>query len=235
MSFTNTDLISIYNSRKTLLDVFRETNETSNTLYNIGSYDNFNINEIEAMTKNNQLDMLLTHDKERVVGHSIYVKYLLSKTAIRLPTIDDLVEELFEIEGILTKEDTLVIVVNDEPNDSMIAKLRYLFDNRGYYVVVHNIKRLQRNILKHVLVPTHTLLLSVKTFGWNSEGENDKEKTSDLDILKQKYNLKNFNQLPEISRFDPVALLIELRPGQVCKIDRKSVTSVDSEYYRICV
>jgi DNA-directed RNA polymerase subunit H (RpoH/RPB5) len=235
MSFTNTDLISIYNSRKTLLDVFRETNETSNTLYNLSSYENFNINEIEAMTKNNQLDMLLTHDKERAVGHSIYVKYLLSKTAIRLPTIDDLVEELFEIEGILTKEDTLVIVVNDEPNDSMIAKLRYLFDNRGYYVVVHNIKRLQRNILKHVLVPAHTVLNDVKILGINSEGSEDKEELSELDVLKRKYNLKNFNQLPEISRFDPVALLIELRPGQVCKIDRKSVTSVDSEYYRICV
>jgi DNA-directed RNA polymerase I, II, and III subunit RPABC1 len=79
------------------------------------------------------------------------------------------------------------------------------------------------------------VLNDVKILGVNSEGSEDKEELSELDVLKRKYNLKNFNQLPEISRFDPVALLIELRPGQVCKIDRKSVTSVDSEYYRICV
>ena len=53
--------------------------------------------------------------------------------------------------------------------------------------------------------------------------------------VKQKYNLKSLSQLPEISRFDPVALLIEMRPGQICKIERSSITSVDSEYYRVCV
>jgi DNA-directed RNA polymerase subunit H (RpoH/RPB5) len=63
----------------------------------------------------------------------------------------------------------------------------------------------------------------------------DGETMSDLEKLKQQYNLKSMNQLPEISRFDPVALLIELRPGQVCKIERDSVTSVDSVYYRVCV
>ena len=231
MNVSNTDLISIYNSRKTLLEIFRETDENSNTLTNIKSYENFNINEVEAMVRNNQLDMLLTHSKEREYkGHSIYVKYLLSKSAVRLQAIEDLVEDLFEVEGILTKNDTLIVVVNDEPNDSMHAKLRYLFDNQGYYVVLHNIKRLQRNILKHSLVPKHVV---VDNYKYASSDESTE--ASDLDRLMQKFNLKNLSQLPEISRFDPIALLIELRPGQVCKIERKSVTSVDSEYYRICV
>jgi DNA-directed RNA polymerase subunit H (RpoH/RPB5) len=177
--------------------------------YDVSSYNNFNINEVEAMAKNNQLDMLMKSSH-----HSAYVKYLLSKSAIRLTAIDDLVEELFEIEAVLTKKDTLIIVVNDEPNDSMIAKLRYLYDHRGVYVVVHNIKRLQRNILKHGLVPNHSIV---------------------EDVQKIDYSLKDLSQLPEISRFDPVALLIELRPGQVCKIDRKSITSAESTYYRYCV
>ena len=60
------------------------------------------------------------------------------------------------------------------------------------------------------------------------------DKISDLEKVMRKYNLKSVSQLPEISRFDPVALLIELRPGSVCKIDRNSVTSVDSIYYRVC-
>jgi DNA-directed RNA polymerase subunit H (RpoH/RPB5) len=203
MNFTTTDLVSIYNSRQTLIDVMQGRG------YDVSSYNNFNINEVEAMAKNNQLDMLM-----KSPHHSAYVKYLLSKSAVRLTAIDELVEDLFEIEAVLTKKDTLIIVVNDEPNDSMVAKLRYLFDHRGVYVVVHNIKRLQRNILKHLLVPPHSIV---------------------EDVQKIDYSIKDLTQLPEISRFDPIALLIELRPGQVCKIDRKSITSSESTYYRYCV
>jgi len=203
MNFTNTDLVSIYNSRQTLIDVMQGRG------YDVSNYNNFNINEVEAMAKNNQLDVLM-----KSPHHSAYVKYMLSKSAVRLTAIDELVEELFEIEAVLTKKDTLIIVVNDEPNDSMVAKLRYLFDHRGVYVVVHNIKRLQRNILKHELVPHHSIV---------------------EDVQKIDYSIKDLSQLPEISRFDPIALLIELRPGQVCKIDRKSITSSESTYYRYCV
>ena len=42
-------------------------------------------------------------------------------------------------------------------------------------------------------------------------------------------------QLPEISRFDPQALVVGIRPGEVCKIDRSSVTALSTEYYRVCV
>ena len=228
MSFTNTDIISIYNSRKTILDVIKDSHMVNNVLENIYNYENFNINEVEAMAKNNQLDMLFKGDSIKI-AHSVYVKYLLNKTSNRVPAINELVEELFEIEGILTKKDTLMIIINDEPNDSLITKLCHLYDNRGIFVVVHNIARLQRNILKHTLVPKHTIVFDEK---WNGPEGSDK---TDLEIVKEKYNLKSLSQLPEISRFDPVALLIELRPGQVCKIDRHSITSVDSVYYRVCV
>ena len=97
-------------------------------------------------------------------------------------------------------------------------------------MVVHNIARLQRNILKHSLVPKHTIVYDEI---WNKTETS--ELVSDLEKIKIQYNLKSVNQLPEISRFDPVALLIELRPGQVCKIERDSITSVDSLYFRVCV
>ena len=50
MSFKQTDIISIYNSRKTIIDIY-------NTEF-LSDYEYFNINEVEAMAKNNQLDML---------------------------------------------------------------------------------------------------------------------------------------------------------------------------------
>lgn len=143
---------------------------------------------------------------------------MLSSKAIRIKAIEDLIDELYVVENVLSSQDILAIVINDEPNDSLVATLKYLYDKRGIYVVVHSIKRLQRNILKHTLVPPHTIMTK-----------------SQVDELKKDYNLKTIHQLPEISRFDPVALLIGMRPGQVCKIERKSPTSMVSNYYRVCV
>jgi DNA-directed RNA polymerase subunit H (RpoH/RPB5) len=226
MSLSNTDILSIYNSRKTLIDVFLTINDDMYFEYpNFKDYDSFNINEVEAMAKNDQLDMLLISN----ASPNIYVKYMLTKSTIRLQAIDDLVETLFEIEGTLKKSDTLIIVVNDEPNESMIARLRHLYDERGIYIVMHNINRLQQNILKHTLVPQHKVVSTIKY-----PNDNGVE-VSELDELMTKYKLKNLSQLPEISRFDPVALLIMLRPGQVCEINRKSATSVSTLYYRVCV
>ncbi len=225
MNYSNTDILSIYNSRKTLIDVFLTINNDMYSEYtNFKDYDNFNINEVEAMAKNDQLDMLITSNS----NPNIYVKYMLTKSTIRLQAIDDLVEMLYEIEGTLKKTDTLIIVVNDEPNESLVAKLKYLYDDRGIFIVVHNINRLQQNILKHSLVPKHRVVSTVKYDVGDGE-------TDEVQQLMVRYKLKSLTQLPEISRFDPVALLIMLRPGQVCEIERKSVSSVTTLYYRICV
>jgi DNA-directed RNA polymerase subunit H (RpoH/RPB5) len=223
MSFSNAELTSIYNSRKTLLEIYGDEEifwklDQRTVL----EYHNFTINEIEAMAKNNQLDMFL---KSQTDTGKIYVKYMLNKSTIRLTLVDDLVEELFEYEGVLGKNDTLVLIINDEPNDSMVAKLQYLYDNKGYFIVSHNINRLQRNIMNHTLVPKHRIV----------EDLVGKDGKSTIDTFMTKYNLKSKSQLPEISRFDPVALLVCLRPGQICEIDRKSPTSVVSKYYRVCV
>ena len=59
----------------------------------------------------------------------------------------------------------------------------------------------------------------------------DKEK----DELKIKYNLNSYKQLPEISRFDPQALAMSMRPGDIGKIERSSVTSLTYDYYRFCI
>ena len=55
------------------------------------------------------------------------------------------------------------------------------------------------------------------------------------DQVLKKYNITDTKQMPSISRYDPVALAIGLRPGQICKITRSSKTSVTSIYYRYCV
>ena len=52
--------------------------------------------------------------------------------------------------------------------------------------------------------------------------------------MKKRYNIVNDTELPEISRYDPVAQAIGMRPGQICKIIRPSKTAITTDYYRIC-
>jgi DNA-directed RNA polymerase subunit H (RpoH/RPB5) len=209
MSTTSNRILSIYKSRHTIIDLLDHQE------YDTKEYEGFSINEIDAMVTNNQLDMLLTNPKTQ---RKTYVKYYLNAKQIRPAVLEDLIEDLYVIENVLTKNDTLIVIIEDEPNDTIITKLQYLYDHDGYFVIIHNIKRLQFNILNHKLVPECIIL-----------------EEPDIQALKKKHNIKNLVQLPEISRFDPQALAIGLRPGQVCMFKRESVTAMFYEYYRLCV
>jgi len=202
-------ILTLYKSRKTILEILDEQQ------YETKDYAGFSINEIDAMYMNNQLDLLLSHKND---GRKIYVKYYLDAKQIRPNNLDNIIEDLFSIENILTKNDTLVIVIEDEPNDTIITKLKYLYDHDGIFVVIHNIRRLQFNILQHKLVPEVTIL-----------GK------TEIETLQKKYNIKSLQQLPDISRFDPLALALCMRPGQVCKINRASATALQYDYYRLCI
>lgn len=206
---TNNRILRIYKSRATILKLLQKQG------YNVTDYSEFSINEIDTMFTNKQLDMLVTNEN---TDNKTYVKYYLDAKQVRPQYLDEIIEDLFLVESVLTKNDTLVIIIDGEPNETIISKVNYLYDHDGIFVVIHNISRLQFNILEHSLVPPIKIL---------SEGET-------AQILKT-YNLKDTTQLPEISRFDAQALAISMRPGQVCEIERKSVTVMKYNYYRVCV
>ena len=209
MASKSNRILNIFKSRKNILDILFEQN------YKTSDYEGFTINEIDAMYTNTQLDMLINHDKN---GRKIYIKYYLTAKQIRPQNLEDIIEDLFTVENVLTKEDTLVIIIEDEPNDTILTRLKYLYDHDGIFVIIHNIRRLQYNMLKHRLVPDCYLL--------------DEKERKDL---MQKFNIKNPMQLPEISRFDPQALVMCLRPGDICRFVRNSATAMTYDYYRICV
>ena len=118
----------------------------------------------------------------------------------------------------LSNNDTLIIITKMEPNQTLLKFLTHLWETEQKYVVIFSFKRLQFNILNHNMVPFNITL---------SQSESNE--------VRQKYNIMNNEQIPEISRFDPVAQAICLRPGEMCKIIRPSRTSITSEFYRICV
>lgn len=208
MSTTTNRVLSLFRSRLNLLE------QLEHLEYDVTDYSGFSINEIDAMSTHNQLDMLVTNKN----GRKAFVKYYLDAKQIRVPILSGLIEDLYTIDNVLSKEDTLIVVTEDEPNDSIISHLKYIYEQDGVFVVIHNIKRLQFNLLKHRLVPPCVVL-----------------KESEVKEVFKKYNISSVKQLPEISRFDPQALVNCIRPGQVCMFRRSSQTAMEYDYYRLCV
>jgi DNA-directed RNA polymerase subunit H (RpoH/RPB5) len=211
---TNILISEIYKSRKNILDLMEKQK------YNVKDYSNFSINEVNTMRQNNQLDMLLEKNEEDIITkrkNKVYIRYYLGKM-IRPANLQEMIDDLFNIEEILKKEDTLYIITKDEINETLTNELKHIWESDGIFIVIENITRLQFNILNHVLVPQHTLL-------------------SSEEVLKvmERYNITNKIQFPDISRFDPVARAIGLRPGDVCHIVRPSKTAIEANYYRVCV
>ena len=210
----STLIASIFKSRNVLLEQLEYMD------YNTQEYVDFNVSEINAKYSNNQLDMLLEKKKEDpATGKKgkIYVLYYLAKL-IRPNNLQDFIEDLYITDEVLTKDDTLFIVSKEEVNDTLMSSLKHLWETEGYFIVIQNIKRLQFNIQNHTMVPKHRIM---------SEEEVNK--------IKLQYNINKNNQFPEISRFDPVAQSIYMRPGEVCAIMRPSKSAILAPYYRICV
>ena len=205
---------SLYHARKTLLQLMKHQG------YNIKEYENFSINEVNTMFQTKQLDMLMekTEPKPESQRNSkIYICFYLAKT-IRPQNIQDMMDDLFQMEEILTKDDILYIVVKDDINETLTNLLKHIWEQDKIFIVMQNIKRLQFNILEHALVPKHRIL-------------NEYE----IKQVKAKYNITSDSQIPDISRFDPVAQAICIRPGEICEIQRPSKTAILSLYYRICI
>jgi len=58
----------------------------------------------------------------------------------------------------LTKTDTLVIVIKQEPHDTLLNILNQIWEQDGIFIVIYNLDRLQFNILDHEYVPKHIIL-----------------------------------------------------------------------------
>jgi len=225
---TSSLISQIYKSRSILLELMKKQN------YDIQGYKGFSVNEVNTMKTNNQLDMILEkftpgnkidydekgndeNETEAEQGDKVYIKYYLSKT-LRPGNLQEMIDDLFNVEEVLRKKDTLIVVVKDEVNDTLINTIKHIWESENIFIILLPLQRLQFNILEHVFVPEHRIL---------NEGEKIQ--------VKNRYNIANDGEFPELSRFDPVAQAIGIRPGQVCEIIRPSKTAVSAPYYRICI
>ena len=205
---SNQLITEIYKSRKNLLDILESRG------FDTSDYNSFTYEELHTMIQNQQLDFIVKKvDSEK----KVYVKYNIIKV-LRPNNIYDSVEDLFHIENVLTKNDDLIIINKDEPNDTLQTTIKNIWLNDGLYIAIIKIARLQFNILNHTLVPKHTVL---------SEEERN--------VFLEKYNITNKKMIPTISYFSPVSIVLGIRPDDICKIERFSKTAINSDFYRICI
>lgn len=213
LSVTSSFFSALYKTRQNILNILSSCN------YDVSEYIHFKAHELHAMMKNDEMDMLITklNDNKR-----IYVKFfeLTGKQTklLRQPIIEEMIEDLYDIENILTDNDDLLIICENPPSDPLNTYLKHIWEQENKFINIISYKHLQYNILEHKLVPPHKILT-----------------TEEVIDFKKNYNINDNNEIPEISRFDPVSKLIGLRPDQICEIERNSRTAIKSKYYRCCI
>ena len=205
----------IYKSRNIILKILKSRG------FNVDDWSDFSVTEVQAMFNNKELDMLLENPTTK---KKVYVKYHLSGTKggtsmSRLGTshIYDYVDDLFDIEDVLTSNDDLIIISKDKTNQTIKDLIEQLFIKDKKFVNIYNFHDYLFNVLEHEMQPKFRIL-----------SEEEKQK-----IMKQ-YNITKDKEFPDISRFDPVSQAIGIRPGEVMEITRSSPTAVKSVYFRIC-
>jgi DNA-directed RNA polymerase subunit H (RpoH/RPB5) len=208
MSNFTTQLFKAY---KTLNDLMkRQDYVVSNTL---------SIHELECMYENNELNAVY----EKKDGASKIMTYFyLSSNSLREANLEEILETAYVEDHAIESTDILLIILKDDLNETMQETLRKKqkieWNANKRLIIFLSVKRLQFNILDHVVVPSHQIL----------------EAAEEEEVMKR-YNILDHSQFPEISRFDPVAQCIFMKPGQVCRIERMSKTAIKSFYYRCCL
>ena len=211
----SSQVIEIYKSRKHIIDLLRLQE------FDVTKYEQFSINDVNTLLETKQMDMLVENGK---TGKKTYVKYHMSNSSVGLAksmrpvTIYEYIEDLYTLDEVLEKKDDLIIIMKDEPNDTIRKTQVDIWEQDGIYVNIINIKRLQYNIMNHQLVPKHTVL----TLEESTE-------------VKRIYNITDNSQIPDISRFSPVSQVIGIRPGDLCRIQRPSKTAIKADFYRVCL
>jgi DNA-directed RNA polymerase subunit H (RpoH/RPB5) len=245
----------VYNSRNTLRE------QLSNE-WNIEPIIDISTKELEVLysTKNDNsildsgCNMTLQH--LHIPSHTLHIIYYnfpeLHRTGTKVnKTCADKLTAMYKKEGfenedaIFNPEDSLLIVINEPISESIQKSIESMYlkgqnellvtgisddiqsnmksskfeMEQSYFRNVHifHIDTLVVNLLEHSLVPQHEVI-------------------RDKDEIQEIYEQTNSNAhlLPIILRTDPIAKLLRLAPGNICKITRMTQSCGSTIYYRTC-
>lgn len=120
------EITSLYKSRTVLLKLLAMRG------YNVADYEGFGMHEIHTMVKHNQLDMLVSTKSTAATATAgaatkTYIKYagfgMHAMKKIQQKDVYNIVDDLFVLEEVLTKNDTLIIVAGHQVNDTIVQLL----------------------------------------------------------------------------------------------------------------
>lgn len=189
--------------------------------FNIEPYENFSMNEIEAMFKATEkkttaelgsIDMTVVNS----LGGKLYVKYLLA-SKLRTSNFKTLIDEM--LDGLLQNGDEVIFILKDNVNnmDTFDSMLEGYLAMNNVFIQIFSLDNLMFNITKHQLVPKMRIISPL-------------EKESVLD----RYSATP-GQMPQILKSDPQAKFLGVRKGDMCEIIRASETAGNSITYRMCL
>ena len=123
----------IYKSRNIILKILKSRG------FNVDDWSDFSVTEVQAMFNSKELDMLLENPTTK---KKVYVKYHLSGTKggtsmSRLGTshIYDYVDDLFDIEDVLTSNDDLIIISKDKTNQTIKDFITKYFSKNSSFII----------------------------------------------------------------------------------------------------
>ena len=212
----------LFRSRKVILEMLEKRG------FNVDAFKNYTILEIESMRQNNSLkntadiqplDILTGNDGN---NQKALVKYIFT-SKIKVSSIASLLIELKD-NGDLNEGDSFILVTKDRNvgkatgQDAIIeSQLEALYNEHKVFVQMFWVDKLVTNIMEHEIVPEHEIISLIEK-----------------ETLLEKFSITSYNQLPLILKTDPVAKLLGMRRGDVCKIVSPSETSGEYVSFRYC-
>jgi DNA-directed RNA polymerase I, II, and III subunit RPABC1 len=110
--------------------------------------------------------------------------------------------------------DLIIFIVKEKVSQNNLKLIHSL----GLHIQIFEIKELQFNISKHVLVPKHEVV--------------DEQ---EVKSIVERYTIKSKFQLPHILKNDPMSRYLGLKSGDVVRITRTSPTAGEYIIYRCCL
>ena len=186
-------------------------------------YDISNISPFTTFTGTDKLDKLsinLSKNGKELIQVHYEVESTRTNHKKLTKRIEDIISKLESPEK--SKDLTIIFLVRDGMTPSVKEAIRLLSDKYGVFIQIFPIRNLMYNCTKHKSVPQHIRI---------TKPEYEVYLKDFLDSL----HIESLENLPKIFDTDPVAMFIGLRPGEMCKITRPSMSAGEHIVYRYCV
>lgn len=186
-------------------------------------YDISNISSFTTFTGTDKLDKLsinLSKNGKELIQVHYEVESTRTNHKKLTKRIEDIISKLDSPEK--SKDLTIIFLVRDGMTPSVKEAIRLLSEKYGVFIQIFPIRNLMYNCTKHKSVPQHIRI---------TKTEYEVYLQDFLDSL----HIESLENLPKIFDTDPVAMFIGLRPGEMCKIIRPSMSAGEHIVYRYCV